>query len=806
MKAIKFIFSLIITLALTIALNSKFGSVPPLGKFLDPVHGFWANAESGIGMPGSLSLPGIQATVDILYDDMLVPHIFSENEDDLFIAAGYVHAYHRLWQMEFQTHAAAGRLSEIVGELTLEMDRMQRRKGMTFGARNFVEHLDENSKNILRLYSIGVNAYIDQLSYETYPLEYKLLDYQPEAWTVFKSGLLYKFMADMLNAGEKDLQNTNFKSIYGKEMLDLIYPDVDNYQDPVVEKPNHWKFEPMVKDTSGISLDEVVTLKTIDGPHPYNGSNNWAIGPSKSASGNALLCNDMHLSLYMPSLWFYYQVHCGDINVFGHSLPGIPGVITGFTDSVAWGFTNAQRDLVDWYKIKFENDKRDRYFLDGAYVDAEKKIEKILVRNQEPYYDTVVYTVFGPVTYDRTFGANDERNGYARRWLDHDPSDALKMFYSINKAKSFEDYMEALNYFSSPAQNVVFASATGDIAHRVQGKYPLNNYEEGKFLKDGTRSSNNWTMFIPNEHNAFWKNPERGFVSSANQHPADSTYPYYITARSYESYRNRRINDVLRSDDDITIEDLKHLHFDNYSMKASESLPTMLRYLYGADLSAKEKDIIMQLGKWDYTFDAASKLAVYYDIWFDKLFRITWDEIKISNDNNVSLIYPTTYATIKLMKSQPDHLFFDIQGTSEKETAKDLVLASFREMLEEVNKVNDEEELSWGSYKGTYIGHQLRIKALGSYDLPAGGNGGDVVNATDKNHGPSQRLIVEMDPKGVKAWGHYPGGQSGNPGSRYYDNMVEAWTTGSYYELLFLQEPDTSNSRIIFSQKITGAK
>ncbi|MCK5278283.1 MAG: penicillin acylase family protein, partial [Cyclobacteriaceae bacterium] len=147
MKILRFLISLIITVTLVIALNKKIGPVPPLGKFLDPVNGFWANAESDISMPEKFSIEGLKSQVKILYDDMLVPHVFAENEDDLFMAIGYVHAYHRLWQMEFQTHAAAGRLSEIVGDVTLEMDRGQRRKGMTYGAKNFIDNMDQNSLN-----------------------------------------------------------------------------------------------------------------------------------------------------------------------------------------------------------------------------------------------------------------------------------------------------------------------------------------------------------------------------------------------------------------------------------------------------------------------------------------------------------------------------------------------------------------------------------------------------------------------------------------------------------------------------------
>ncbi len=802
MKSVRFLISLVITLSVVMALNKKIGSIPPLGKFLDPVNGFWANAESDISMPEKFAIHGISDPVSILYDDMLVPHVFADKEKDLYLATGYVHAYHRLWQMEFQTHAAGGRLSEIVGDITLEMDRGQRRKGMIFGAKNFVDNLDQRSKDIIEQYAKGVNAFIDQLSYKTYPFEYKLLDYKPEAWTSLKSGLLYKYMSDMLNTGENDLENTNFKSIYGKELLDLIYPDVDNYDDPVVDKVGTWDFIPIVKESQQTAPDELVAINLLPESNPNNGSNNWAVGPSKSGTGNAWLCNDMHLSLNMPSIWYYMQLNCVEMNVFGHSLPGVPFVITGFTDSIAWGFTNAQRDLVDWYKIEYEDESRTSYLLDGQYIPIKQTIEEIKIRNAETYYDTVAYTVFGPVTYDRTFRAKDQKNGYARRWIDHDPSDAFRTFYAMNHARSFDDYMSALEHFSSPAQNVIFASVKGDIAHRVQGKFPLNNFEEGKFIKDGTHSSNNWSQFIPNEHNAFWKNPERGFVSSANQHPADSTYPYYVTASNYEAYRNRRINHVLRTDDKLAIEELKNLHFDNYGTKAAESLPFMIEQLYGVDLTANEMELIETLKNWDFLFTAACEEAVYYAVWYKKLYYNIWDEIKSSREENLALSYPTSYSTIKLMKQFPNLGFFDNKLTDTKETIKDLVLLSFREMMQEVAELKGKGDLSWAKYKSTRVGHPLGIKSLGVYNIHAGGSSGDVVNATGTNHGPSQRIIVELDPKGVKAWGHYPGGQSGNPGSKYYDNMVEAWTNGQYFDLLFLTEPDITNNRIIFSQTL----
>jgi len=384
------------------------------------------------------------------------------------------------------------------------------------------------------------------------------------------------------------------------------------------------------------------------------------------------------------------------------------------------------------------------------------------------------------------------------RWISHDPSEEFKMFYEINRAKNIDDFLAATQYYSAPAQNIIYADVNGNIAHRVQGRYPLKGFEEGKFLLDGTKSTNNWDIYIPAEQNPYWFNPERGFVSSANQHPTDSTYPYYVTARSFEAYRNRRINDVLRADSSVSVQDMKDLQYDNYSLKASESLPLMLAYLDSASLNTEEEAFAESLKNWDYFFNTDSKGAFVYDVWFDNLFIAIWDEIRSSSSR---LSYPTNYSTINLMHNNPNLEFFDNKSTTEVETLKILIEDSFKKSVEEIQTWESENEGSWAEYKGTFIRHFLQ-EPLGTYGIIAGGNRGDIVNATGSNHGPSQRIIVELDPSGVKAWGHYPGGQSGNPGSVFYDNMIDAWANGRYFNLRLLNSPDDHAEETIFTQTL----
>lgn len=800
MKVLKFSLSLITTVLFIYILENSWelpglGRIPPFGKFLDPFHGFWQNSEStNFSGEDEIMLAGLKDKVSIVYDSLLIPHIFAQNDEDLFFAQGYVTAQHRLWQMEFQTHAAAGRLSEIIGKALIDYDRGQRRFGMVMAAENSLRAMENDpiAKMNVDQYTAGINAYINQLDYKDLPLEYKLLAYEPEQWTPLKCGLLLKNMAQTLNKGDKDMQMTNALSLFGKEMVEILYPDNEGVADPIVEKPNGWNFNPVKMDSIPFALPtELINISNLEKPNPTIGSNNWAVSGSKTASGSPILCNDPHLNMSLPSIWYAIQLHAPGINTFGVSLPGAPNIIIGFTDSIAWGVTNGQRDLVDWFEITFKDEQKDQYKLDGEWRAIQKRVEKIVVRGGEDYYDTVLYTVHGPITYDETFQAENNRKNYAFRWMAHDESEELLTFYKLNRAKNHDDYMDALNHYASPAQNFVFASASGDIAMRIQGRFPVRRKLEGKFILDGSISSTQWQAYIPNEQNVMDKNPARGFVSSANQYPVDATYPYFVTSTSYEAYRNRRINEVLRADSSITVQDMMALQGDNLNLQAKESLPLMLTSLDPSTLTETEKIAFKILSDWDYFNTIESEGASYYEAWWTTLFRSIWDEMK--NEEAV-LSYPTDYTTIKLLAENPTFDFFDIKSTPEKETAKEVIQKAFKIAVEDVEKWKADKNAPprWSDYKDTSIGHLSRQEPLG-YHVETSGNSGSV-NATSSRWGPSWRMIVEMKKSGPEAVAVYPGGQSGNPGSRFYNNLIDHWAKGKYYKMQFMHQPETTGT------------
>ena len=803
MKYFKLILSFVLTIGIFYGLNTKFGSIPPIGKFLNPYSGVWQN-ETDEAISGEVSIPELKEKVTVHYDAQLIPHVFAQNELDLYRAQGYITAKHRLWQMEFQTYAAAGRLSELIGKKALNYDRQERRRGMVYGAEQSLKKMSEdaNTMAIVKAYSDGVNSYINQLSPNDYPVEYKLLDYKPEAWTPKKSALLLMYMTKMLAGGDEDMENTNALRLFGKERFDLLFPDFFDITDPIIPKETDWSYidVPQTKNPNTKPILDSIA-ETIDKPDPNYGSNNWAISDKKSTTGNAILANDPHLGLNLPSIWFVMQLSTPNHNAFGATLPGALAVISGFNQHIAWGETNATRDVIDWYKIEF-NDDRTKYKFDNQWKDVSIRVEDIKIKGQTAYKDSVLYTHHGPVVYDKNFKSDQELAGYAMQWTGHIPSNGQKTFTEMNKAKNYDDYVTALKNWVAPAQNFVFASTSGDVAIWVQGLFPNKWEGQGKFIMDGSKSRNDWQSFIPQQFNAHVKNPKRGFVSSANQTPVDENYPYFVFNDGFETYRNRVINDFFNSKDKFSVQDFKDLHNNNYNLKASELMPYMLENMKTSNLTKEEKEIYDIAKNWKYNNDMEQIGPSIWSAWWPILNTMVWDEFDVED---TAIESPFTYQTIYLLKNNGDDAFMDIIDTPEKETATDLFNLSFSKA---VTKLKDWKEkngdLNWVNYKGTFAGHLLQaIPAFSRFDLPIGG-GKNIVNATSENWGPSWRMIVEMTSPPT-ALGIYPGGQSGNPGSKYYDNFIDDWAAGKYHSLNFLQN-NTATEAIIGTQTLTPKK
>jgi penicillin amidase len=525
-------------------------------------------------------------------------------------------------------------------------------------------------------------------------------------------------------------------------------------------------------------------------PDPGNGSNNWAVSGARTKSGYPILCNDPHLGLNLPSLWFEMQLSSPKLNVYGASFPCAPGVIIGFNDSCAFGFTNAGRDVRDYYAIEFRDATKREYLLNGKYEKTTFRVERYKIKNKPDFIDTVAYTVFGPVIFDEKYlGRNRDGKCYAVRWKAHDSSNELKVFSDLDRSKNYLDYVRAARSLHTPGQNIVFASKSGDIAIRAQGEFPAKWIRQGDFIMPGTDTSYMWQGMIPQAENPRMYNPERGFVSSANQVPADSTYPYYLGGY-YAPYRGLIINRKLSAMQNITPGDMMKLQTDNYNLFAEYVRPLLLRSIDEIRLSPEQRRYWNILKSWNLNNNADETGPTVFSVIFDSLKTVVW------NDELAPLKHfatPTESTLADALLKDTAYEFLDNVNTPAKEGLHDDVLLALQKAVPVLQKAESENRLIWSKFKDARITHLTRsVPALSRLHLNTGG-GTYSINATKTTHGPSWRMVVHLSPE-TEAYGVYPGGQNGNPGSRYYDNFVDTWAKGEYYPLVMMKKGVSSAS------------
>ena len=804
MRIIPFLISAIITIVLVFVLNKKWGAIPPLGKFLSPQHGFWQNAESAnTNFNDALKFPNLKGKVNVYFDDMLIPHVFADNDADLYFAQGYLHAKFRLFQMELQTMYAAGRLSEIFGNnpRIIKVDRETRRSGMLWAAKNALKAFESEptSKAVCDAYTAGVNAWIENLTEAQLPIEYKLLDHKPEKWSNLKIALFLKQMSRTLSGNVDDLELTNEKLFIPFSEFKTLYPQIPDSLIPIVpagtafDPPGIVPMKPFAADSIYLDEKDTTRLAEIIKEDPDNGSNNWAVAGIKTKSGAPILCNDPHLELTFPSIWYEMQLNSPNVNVYGASFPGSPNVIIGFNDHIAWGVTNAQRDVKDFYEIKFRDETKKQYWFNNQWVNTELQIDTIRIKGGKDLYDTIAYSVFGPVMFDKSFvDSLSPDKAIACRWAAHDPSNEGLTFYKLNRAKNYDDYLEAIKLFTCPGQNFVFAAKSGDIAIWQQGRFPARWYGQGMTVMPGTDSSYLWQGFIPQAENPHAINPAQGFLVSANQRPADSAYPYYIPG-NYINARAISLNQQLQNMQQITVDDMKRLQNDYFNVTAEDARPLLLKYVRESDLADSSKKYLSIFRTWDLRASPNSVGQTVYQLWWDSLAVAIWkDELMKVQP---AVVVPNQQTLLEALLRDSAFKYIDNINTPQVETINDVVTTAFAKASVEMAKQDKDGRLEWAKHKSPRIYHLLRSSLMPfSEPIVAGGNS-DIINATTTTHGPSWRMVVHLTST-TDAYGIYPGGQSGNPGSKYYDNFVDPWVKGQYHSLWMMRRSDGADGRV----------
>jgi penicillin amidase len=820
MRWVRAIVSLVLAAAIFWGLNNRHGTFPALGKLLDPFAGFWQNGSRDDSPSKILKVPGLLDEVRVVWDSRHVPHIFAANDHDLYLAQGYVAASLRLWQMEFGSLYTAGRISEVVGPVGLRQDIFNRRIGQPWAAENSVRAFrqDPKTREVLDAFTAGVNAYIRSLGRKRLPVEYKILDYRPEPWTDEKCALLLKAMSYTLTSGNQDAAMTELRKALGADTADALFPYFAPLVDPVIPPGTLLDFTPLPvptrEGTEPPALSDSPGSPAPGGfPFPGSrtgpgiGSNNWAVSGKLTKNGFPILSNDMHLELSLPAIWYEIQLSAPGVNVRGVAFPAAPTVIAGYNESIAWGYTNGTDDVLDWYGITFKDDTRAEYLYDGTWRKTTFREERIKVRGRATVVDRVAYTHHGPVVRRKDEPPFTNMNvppDAALRWVAHDPSNEFLTLYALNRARNYADYLEALKTWDCPSQNFVYADREGTIAIWHNGKYPLRWKGQGRYVLDGSVPADDWQGWIPHAQVPHVKDPARGFVSSANQMAAGADYPYYL-GWDYAPYeRGARINEILAAARDITAPDMVRMQADVLDIRARDALPRLLDLIDEVPRTVGERKSYEELWAWNFEARAAFAAPTVFREFWRELNRLTWDDEKPAKMDRMP--WPASQVMVDLVTNRPDSSYFDDRTTAEQETLADIAGRAFSSAV-----ANLEKSLGppggawrWGKVKGTQLRHLARIPGFGRDGLEADGVG-HVLNAIDAVWAPSWRMVVELGPE-VKAWGNYPGGQSGHPGSRFYDDFVDDWAAGRPYELVFLKSADESNPAVVGRTLMRGGK
>jgi len=800
-KKITGVLLAVLLVVLVYFLNKPIGDIPALGSFLSPTHGFWKSTSVQQDKNTSIEIKCLKGTATVVYDEIGIPHIFADNEEDLMYAQGYVEAKDRLWQMEFQMHAAAGRLTELVGEKALSLDRFSRRIGIVRAAEISLKEMEKNpvSKMVVERFTAGVNAYINDLKPADYPIEYKLIGYQPEQWSTLKCALLMKYMAKDLTYYDTDVENTNALRIFGEEAYKKMYPDFPAPSiDPIIPVGTKWDFKSV--DSFSTKAGNVLAEVLYKNPfkefyaNKFYGSNNWCVNGSKTKSGKPILCGDPHLGLNLPSIWYAIQLSCPGLNVEGVTIPGSPGVIIGHNENIAWSVTNAERDVVNNFSVEYQDKNRKAYKLGNEYVPFEYDVQVFKIRGGKDVIDSIRMTKVGSVVYDETFGEVDDQKHIATYWRAEEPSNDIMAFYYLNHAKNQQDYLEALTYYACPGQNFIYADVNNNISIKQQGNFMLRTVSgDGSFV---TPLANvdiaKLKARIPVEQNPYVLNPERGFCCSANQNPVDQTYPY-LTNGVYENYRNRVINTTLTTAANYTWQDMGKLQNNNLSLLAKEILPTLLANV-STDGNADAEKIYKVLRGWDYNANHNTAAPSYFYKFWDYVEQTTFDEM---DGTPTSFRLPEPYNTAHLIINDATFKLFDVVNTDTIETAKQVIdiafkktVAYFKEFAKDKTK-----NAQWQYYKSTSVSHLARLDAFSIKNVPIGGYN-NIVNAASENAGPSWRMIVDFAEGKPQCYGVYPGGQSGNAGSKGFTEFIDKWSKGEYYKLHFYDSKETALNAI----------
>jgi penicillin G amidase len=767
----------------------------------------WTIHRSFPQTSGRITLHGLSEDVTVLRDAYGIPQIYADTADDLMRAEGYVHAQDRFWEMDFRRHVTAGRLSELFGTTTLDTDKVVRTMGWRRVAQQELPLLRPDTRRYLDAYAQGVNAWLRQHpDTATQSLEYSVLGlqrtgYHPEPWTPVDSLAWLKAMAwDLRSNMDQELGRAIAATKVPKARVDQLYPAYPYDRNPVIvpggkEARGGPVSEPRAR-TVPAALERVSAAigampAMLGNGAPGIGSNSWVVAGSRTATGRPLLADDPHLAPAMPSIWYQIGLHCRqpgqacpfDVSGFGFS--GLPGVVIGHNQRVAWGFTNLGPDVTDLY---LERVGGGTYEYKGRREPLRTRTEQIKVAGAEPVTLTVRATRHGPLLSDALDDARRAGNGLAvaLRWTALEPGHTADAIGPLDTARNWTEFRAAAAQFDVPAQNLVYADVDGDIGYQAPGRIPIRTKGDGTWPAEGWTGEQEWKGYLPFDRLPALHNPEQGYIVTANNAAVGPGYPDLLTKDWSYGYRASRIRELIRQTPVMDTAGMARIQLDARNGFAPTLVPHLLRV--GGDAPA-----VSLLRGWDFTQGVDSAPAAYYNAVYRHLL------IRTFNDELPEGARPTGgdrwFEVLRALLDRPDDPWWDDTRTAGRtETRDDMLRAAMKDADAELRRRlgDDPPKWKWGdlhrleltnqTFGDSGIGPIEWLFNRGPLRLAGGeslvdATGWDVQTGYGVEWGPSMRMIVDLGNLDRSRWINLTGA-SGHAFHAHYWDQAKLWARG----------------------------
>ena len=748
---------------------------------------------------GEMRIPGLTGDVEIIRDSFAMPHIYAGSNEDAYFALGYCMAQDRLFQMDMVRRAARGKLAEILGPDLVPVDRFFRTITAGRSIESMAAAYDKQMLEASRAYTKGVNNFIENHK-GPLPLEFTILGYSPEPWHFADFIAVYYYMAWDLNSafGIEMLHAAVIEKLGEKKAQDLF--------------PDYPKGYPTIVPEQQASLGFVKAMaRTRDalGTEGGGASNNWVISGEKSVTGMPIFASDPHLGHGAPGIWYEAHLVTPEMNVSGSLLPGIPFIIIGANEDVAWGMTNVAADDADFYIEKLNPTNQDQYEYMGRWEDMTVKEEVIRVKGASDVKLKVRLTRHGPIIDEVNKYDEPEGTALAMRWTAYEMLEK-NPFYYLNTARSIDDIEQALEYFKCPGQNVVYADSQGNIGYLAAVGIPIREGFSGALPVPGWDGRHEWKGYAATAEQPHLKNPPRGWIATANNKHVHDGYPYPISHYYAMPDRFVRIQQMITAKEKYSVKDFKEMHNDFYVVLAEEWVPIIIRALAGKHLTDSEKTAKKFLIDWNFIAGADDVAPMVFHATINAMVKNTIK--KRLGDELYDLYIKNHYVALNAMRNLiagGQSPWFDDPGTPEVEDLDMVILKSFKGAVAYLDSKLGSAvgDWQWGKLHTLTIYHPFgKSSPLMGYFMnigptPMGGSIGTVnpqpyrlSNPWEGYHGASLRYIVDFSNM-KNSRRVIPAGISGNFMSPHYDDQFELWRNGRYRPFVLDRKSVTADAR-----------